>query len=185
VFLDLALGVRGEYSLNIDKIFVTSITMNEVQQDILNDFLEQAKPATIWKRVGAAVIDGFILLIVFVVLGNVFGEVYRSTTTAADGVSTSTGITLSSLGTVIYLCGWFLVMPFMEGRGGQTFGKKIIRIKVTRSSGDPTNIGISFLRHFFDFVDCFFFIGLIVAASNPEHKRIADAIASTRVVDIV
>jgi len=42
--------------------------MNETQQDILNDFIEQPKPATIGKRVGAAIIDGIILIIVFVVL---------------------------------------------------------------------------------------------------------------------
>lgn len=42
--------------------------MNETQQDILNDFIEQPKPATIGKRVGAAIIDGIILIIVFVVI---------------------------------------------------------------------------------------------------------------------
>jgi len=170
--------------------------MNEPQQDILDDFVEQAKPATIGKRVGAAIIDGFILLIVFVVIGNLFGEAYDTTTTTTVTTSTdqrtptttrevtrSKGFNLGALGSVLFMGGWFLVLPFMEGRGGQTFGKKALGIKVTRSSGDPTNIGISFLRHFFDFVDCILLIGIIVAASNPEHKRIADSIASTRVVD--
>ena len=170
--------------------------MNETQQDILNDFIEQPKPATIGKRVGAAIIDGIILIIVFVVLGNLFGEhIYKTTTSAAttssgDGTpnttretTTSSEIRLNTLGTVVYIGCWFLLLPFKEGRGGQTIGKKALGIKVARSSGGTVNIGISFLRHFFDFIDCFLFIGLIVAASNPQHKRIADNIADTYVVD--
>ena len=170
--------------------------MNETQQDILDDFVKQPKPANIGKRMGAAIIDGIILVIIFVILGNLFGEhIYKTTTStvtssSVDGqpnttreITTSSEIRLNSLGTVIYLGCWFLLLPFMEGRGGQTIGKKALRIKVIRLNGDPSNIGSSFLRHFFDIVDCFFLIGLIVAANNPQHKRIADNIAGTYVVD--
>lgn len=172
--------------------------MSEVQQDILDDFIKQPKPATIGKRVGAAVIDGFILLIVFVVIGNLFGEPFEKTTTttvttSSDGskpettreVTTSRGFNLGTLGTFIYMGCWFLLLPAMEGTRGQTIGKRALRIKVIRLNGEPSNIGSSFLRHFFDFVDCIFLAGLIVASSNPLHKRIADNIAGTRVVDAV
>jgi len=170
--------------------------MNETQQDILNDFVEQPKPANIGKRMGAAIIDGIILIIFFVVLGNLFGEhIYKTTTSTVttssdDGTpkithetTTSSEIRLNSLGTVIYIGFWFLLLPFKEGRGGQTIGKRALRIRVIRMNGEPSNIGSSFLRHFFDFVDCFFLIGLIVASNNPLHKRIADNIAGTYVVD--
>jgi len=184
--------------VKIVKIFVTSMTMNEVQQDILNDFNQQPKPATIGKRVGAAIIDGIILLVVFVVIGNLFGERFDKTTTttvttSSNGstpettreVSTSTGFNLGTLGSLIYMGCWFLLLPFMEGTSGQTIGKKALGIKVIRVNGDSSNVGTSFLRHFFDFVDCIFLIGLIVASSNPQHKRIADNIAGTCVVDKV
>jgi len=170
--------------------------MNETQQDLLNDFIEQPKPANIGKRVGAAIIDFIILSLVFVIIGNFFGEHVDTTTTttvtsSSDGsrpettreTTTSTGYNLGTVGTLIYIGCWFLLMPFMEGRGGQTIGKKVLRIKVLRLNGATSDIGSSFLRHFFDFLDCFLLIGLIVAASNPLHKRIADNIAGTYVVD--
>jgi len=170
--------------------------MNEAQQDILDDFIERPKPARIGKRVVAAIIDGIILIIVFVVLGNLFGEhIYKTTTSTVttssdDGtskitheVTASSEIRLNTLGTVVYIGCWFLLLPFKEGRGGQTIGKRALRIQVIRVNGEPSNIGSSFLRHFFDFVDCFFLIGLIVASNNALHKRIADNIAGTYVVD--
>ncbi|HVU58825.1 MAG TPA: RDD family protein [Puia sp.] len=170
--------------------------MNEIQQDILNDFIEPAKPANIGKRIGAAIIDGILLCIIFVIVGNLFGEPYKTTTTSTvttssdqgsptttREITTSRGYNLGTTGTLIYLCGWFLLLPVIEGQGGQTIGKKALGIKVIRQNGEPVNIGISFVRHFFDFIDCFFLIGLIVASSNPLHKRIADNIAGTYVVE--
>jgi uncharacterized RDD family membrane protein YckC len=149
------------------------------QQDILDDFIDRPRPASIGKRMVAAIIDGIILLIVFVVTGNLFGEHIYETTDS----SVSAEIHLNALGTFVYIGCWFLLLSVMEGRGGQTIGKKALRIKVIQVNGATSNIGSSFLRHFFDFVDCFFLIGLIVASNNPLHKRIADNIAGTCVVD--
>jgi uncharacterized RDD family membrane protein YckC len=171
--------------------------MPEIQQDILDDFVEQSKPATIGKRIGAALIDAVILIILFVIIGNTMGERYTTTTTTTtatssvdqDGpattseVTTASGFKLGTMGTLVYMVCWFLLMPLMEGRGGQTIGKKALRIRVIRMNGDPTNVGISFSRHFFDFIDCFFLIGIIVASNNSRHRRVADNIAGTYVVD--
>ena len=170
--------------------------MNQPQSDILDDFIAQPQAAKIGKRIGAAIIDGVILIIVWVVLGNLFGEqIYKTTTStittnSEDGtphttreITHSSEIRLNPLGTAVYIGCWFLLMPFMEGTRGQTIGKKALRLKVIRLNGDPTTIGTSFVRHLVDFIDCFFFIGLVIAASNPQHKRIADNLAGTFVVD--
>ena len=170
--------------------------MNESQQDLLNDFVEQAKPANIGKRIGAAVIDGIILMVIFIIIGTFWGERTHETTTSTvttttEGgaprttreVTTSTSIELSGIGDLIYLGCWFLVMAVLEGRTGQTIGKMALRVRVIRLNGEPTNIGASFLRHLFDIVDCMFLIGLIIAANNPQHKRIGDMVAGTYVVD--
>jgi len=170
--------------------------MNETQQDILNDFIEQPTPATVGKRVGAAIVDGIILTVIFIVVSIFWGERYHVVTTSTvntttEGgtpqtnreVTTSVGIRLNGTGDVIFLACWYFTMVFLEGKYGQTIGKRVLRISVIRVNGDPTYIGISFLRHLFDIVDCIFLIGLIVAASNPQHRRIGDLVAGTYVVD--
>jgi uncharacterized RDD family membrane protein YckC len=59
----------------------------------------------------------------------------------------------------------------------------ILRIKVIRQNGGPASVGTSFVRHLFDCIDCFFLIGIIIAATNAKRARIGDLVAKTYVVD--
>jgi len=172
--------------------------MSEVPQDILNDFLEQPKATTIRKRIVASILDGLILMVVFIIMGNLFGERYEETTTktttiaspagqvdrnTTTEVTTSSGFHLEGWPALAFMACWFFLMPFREGTSGQTIGKRVLGIKVVRSNGDPVNVGISFIRHLFDIVDCFLLIGLIIASLNPQCKRIGDLIAGTYVAE--
>jgi len=165
--------------------------MNDARKDILDDFIEQPKPTTIGKRVAAAIIDGLILTVILIVMFNLFGERYETTTTITSSsdqgsttneVTTSSGWQLEGWPTLAFMVCWFFLVPFNEGRSGQTIGKKIVGIKVICSNGDPVSISRSFFRHLFDGVDCFFLIGLIIAWLNLG-KRIGDLVAGTYVVD--
>ncbi len=164
----------------------------ETPEDILSDIVQPPPVASIGKRIAAALIDGAILVVIFIILGNSFGERYSTTTTTTSttsessvttqGVTTSTGFHLTGLPAVVFMIGWFFLMPFSEGRTGQTLGKRALGIRILKQNGDPANIGLSFLRHLFDGIDCFFLIGLIIAITNKERRRIGDLVAGTYVV---
>lgn len=161
--------------------------------DILSDIVQPPPRASIGKRIGAALIDGAILLVILIIMGNLFGERYSTTTSTTTttsatsmtthDVTTSTGFHLTGIPALVYMIGWFFLIPFSEGRTGQTLGKRALGIRVLKQNGEPVTIGLSFVRHLFDGVDCFFLIGLIIASTNNERKRIGDLVAGTYVVE--
>ena len=110
----------------------------DIQTDILSDIVQPPPVASIGKRIAAALIDGAVLLGIFIAL-----------------------------------------IPFSEGHTGQTLGKRALGIRVLKQNGDPANVGLSFVRHLFDGIDCFFLIGLIIASTNKERRRIGDLVAGT------
>ena len=147
--------------------------------DILDDTLLQPKLAQKRLRVAAAIIDFFINTIVTTIISLPFGV---ATFFMQNGTDFNAGYSLSTLPTLLSILIWFLQFPLMEGITGQTIGKKLIRIKVVKEDYAPTTVGISFVRHFFDGIDCFFLIGLIIASLNKKNQRIGDLVARTLVV---
>jgi uncharacterized RDD family membrane protein YckC len=171
--------------------------MSDVQQSILNDLILPPPPANIGKRIAASLIDAGILVIIFIVIGKLFGDPYEKTTvtttvssstssvpgTTNRVVETSSGYQLTGWSALAFMSCWFFVIPFMEGMTGGTIGKKLLRIKVIRQDGRPSTVGTSFVRHLFDCIDCFFLLGLIVALTNVNRGRVGDLVAHTYVVD--
>jgi len=155
--------------------------MNDPNQTIFADLVLPAPPTSIGKRIGAAVIDGILLVAIFLVLNKFFGDHVR--TINYDGTTTSNEYRLQGWPALAYMLFWFLLMPLMEGTTGQTVGKRLSGIKAVRENGDPPGIGLSLVRHLFDCIDCIFIVGIIVAATNPKRKRIGDLVAGTYVVD--
>jgi len=170
--------------------------MSDVQESILHDLILPPPPASIGKRIAASLIDAVILVLIFIVMGRLFGDPYEKTTvttvsTSADSVpgttnrtvETSSGYQLTGWPAFGFMICWFFVIPFMEGTTGGTIGKKALRIKVIRQDGQPSTVGTSFVRHLFDCIDCFFLLGLIVALTNANKVRVGDLVAHTYVVD--
>src|ERR1700744_3006960 len=135
--------------------------MDTATPNLLDDLIEQQppKPASIGKRMAAAIIDGLILIVIFIVMGNLFGDRYTetstttysgNTTTTHSEVVTTSGFHLSGWPGFVVWVAFFFLIPFLEGRSGQTLGKRAMRIRVLRTDGRPTNVGWSFLRHIFD-----------------------------------
>jgi uncharacterized RDD family membrane protein YckC len=171
--------------------------MSDVQESILHDLILPPPPASIGKRIAASLIDAMILVIIFIVIGKLFGDPYEKTTvtttvssstssvpgTTDRVVETSSGYQLTGWPSLGFMICWFFVIPFMEGKTGGTVGKKLLRIKVIRQDGQPSTVGTSFVRHLFDCIDCFFLLGLIVALTNVNRGRVGDLVAHTYVVD--
>lgn len=140
---------------------------------LTNDFI-QPQIASKRTRIGAALIDFFIIWVIAFILGIFWGEWY----TDNDGF----GVKLVGFGKVAFVVAWFIIFPLIEGLRGQTIGKRILGIEVIRENLKPTNVWTSFIRHIFDLIDLIFFVGLLVAALNNKKKRIGDFIAGTLVV---
>ena len=120
------------------------------------------------RRVAAAIID---LLIVGV------GAV--AILVAGDSLS---GDRQSALTAVIL--GWALYYFFAtESGGGQTLGKKVMKLRVVRADGRPAGMGEIAVRTVLRVVDNYL-VGLIVMLATGERRqRIGDLAAGTIVVD--
>ena len=147
--------------------------------DILDETLLQPQLAQKRLRVAAAIIDFFINTAVTAIISLPFGI---ETFFTQNGTDFNAGYSLSTLPALLSILIWFLQFPLMEGVTGQTIGKKLIRIKVVKDDYTPTTVGTSFVRHFFDGIDCIFLIGLIIASLNKKNQRIGDLVARTLVV---
>ena len=74
--------------------------------------------------------------------------------------------------------------PINESFTGQTFGKKVVGLKVVSKENNKDISGLqAFVRFGFGFFDCLF-IGLLVASINKNKQRIGDLVANTIVIDL-
>ena len=144
------------------------------QEDILSDIYEEPRTAGIGSRIGAVLVDSIILSGIDYVISLIWGQDLR--TVGSYGFSLSGFPALLSIGI------WVLLIPVLEGKTGQTLGKRVLNIKVIKDGSYSSTIASSVVRHLFDFIDCIFLIGLIVAVTNEKRKRIGDLVAGTRVV---
>jgi uncharacterized RDD family membrane protein YckC len=144
-------------------------------EDLLSDVYVEPKLASIGSRLGAAIVDFVILVIVGVGFGSLWGEHYSS--------PEASGFRLTGLPALAYFAICFLLLPVQEGVGGKTIGMRIMGIRVKRKDLSDAGVGNSIVRHLFDIVDCFCLVGIIVAASNPQRQRVGDIVAGTLVVE--
>lgn len=142
--------------------------------DSLTAFENPEKIALKRLRIAAATLDFTLLAAIGLVLGFFWGERVQD----SEGV----GLRLKGWPAFIWFLTWLILVQIKEGTSGQTFGKKFIKIKVVKKNLNPTNIGTSLLRHLFDGIDCFLFMGLLVAGLNKRKQRIGDLLAGTLVV---
>lgn len=85
---------------------------------------------------------------------------------------------------VLFLFGIGL-WPINEIFTGQTFGKKIVGLRVmNKSNNRDINGKQAFLRFVFGFFDIPLFLGLFVASTNKFNQRIGDLVADTIVIDL-
>ncbi len=123
-------------------------------------------------RVLAFIIDFFVFWLIGMVLGMFFG------TPNDEGF----GFNLNGLPALVMFLFGFFIWPISEGLFGQTIGKKLMKIEVVSNSNARVSMGQTFVRFFFGFIDYIFLIGLIIASTDKNNRRIGDMVAKTLVV---
>lgn len=133
-------------------------------------------------RLGAALLDGLIMLAIYLplVVAAVMSESARTRGAGDDGtpVFIVAGFVLMLVGLVVWA--WFTIL--YVSRNGQTIAKKILGIKVVRSDGAPISLGrIFWLRNvlnsliglvpFYGIVEVLFIFG---ESRQCLHDKIAD-----------
>jgi uncharacterized RDD family membrane protein YckC len=142
------------------------------------DFTPATKAPTqvLGRRTVAIIIDGFVLLAIYIVIAAVLGDVETD-----DGFQASTG----TGGTFLFLLIGFLYFCLLEGGPGRTVGKVIMGIRVQMADGSPSEYGPAAIRTLMRLVDglFFYFVGWIAAlASGPRRQRLGDMLGKTSVV---
>jgi uncharacterized RDD family membrane protein YckC len=146
-------------------------------------------PATVHDRVLAGFVDLGVLVLVFVVVGVLFGGAYTQTTTtrASSGVhetAATSGVSLTGgrFGLFVVLC---LVYYFAcEMYSGQTIGKRAMGLRVVDIDGGQLTARAVFIRtvgRIVDVLPLLYLLGVLVLASSKRHQRIGDRLARTTV----
>lgn len=137
--------------------------------------------ATLWERLIASLIDGIIVLAMYLLLSLLVISAGESDLIDADQ-------------------GWYLFLGLMPVAGfllynflseilnnGQSWGKKAMGIKVIRLDGKEAGLSDSLLRSVFYIVDGLLTLGIlgsILIASTAKKQRLGDMTANTTVIKL-
>lgn len=127
-------------------------------------------PAGFWVRTLAYSLDWLIRIAVIFMLSVALGR-------------SGLGQALSLI--AYFLLEWFYPVIFEVWRGGQTIGKKALRLKVIHDDGTPITFASSLIRNLLRVVDMlpmFYVTGIVASVCNREFKRVGDLAAGTMVV---
>lgn len=137
--------------------------------------------ATLWERLIAALIDGIIVLAMYLLLTLLIvsaGE--RNLIETDQGWMLFIGL--------LPIAGFMLYNFLLEILGnGQTWGKKAMGIKVIRLDGKEAGLSDSLLRAVFYIVDGLLTLGIlgsIMIASTAKKQRLGDMTANTTVIKL-
>ncbi|MGW7540680.1 RDD family protein [Streptomyces sp. NPDC054770] len=118
------------------------------------------------QRFGGTIVDGLVFLVPYIIV--IVGR--NNAAIRAIGV-------LAILGVAI----WQLIM---EGRTGQTVGKKALGIRLVKeATGQPIGVGMAFVRriaHFLDSLACY--LGWLWPAWDAKRQTFADKVCGTIVI---
>jgi uncharacterized RDD family membrane protein YckC len=135
----------------------------------------------IGRRVVATVVDLLLLGIVAGLL-SAPGTLINN---LGDGDGNAVGALLSFAGALaagVVFFGYFIIL---EGRSGQTIGKRLAGVRVIRESdGLPPGIGPAALRTLLRIVDSIgsYFVAFVVVLISDKNQRLGDMVAKTLVV---
>lgn len=143
--------------------------------------------ATIGRRFGALLLDGLIvnLPLSAIVFGIFFALGTFTPNDPANPVNPLLFFTMEGvliLGTMVV---WIVYEGLMLAQGGQTVGKKALRIRVVSAEGGPLSRGQAFgraaMRKVFELVPC---LGLVdyLTAFGEQRTCLHDMVARTRVI---
>jgi uncharacterized RDD family membrane protein YckC len=133
-------------------------------------------------RFGAYVLDIIILIIPYLVIVIVMG----STLTSSSETSSLVAIGLTSLLTILFFFGYFIICEMLWS--GHTVGKRALGIRVVSRAGLPLTFSASLLRNIARLVDmlpvipCPYLVGAIAIFASSKNQRLGDMMAGTLVI---
>lgn len=132
----------------------------------------------IGRRIGAAVIDFAIAILLLFLVGALFGD-----TNTKD---TSISARLGPLDTLAYFVLLFVYFTATEAVWGATVGKRVLGLRVVAADGSRPSSAAILIRNVVRFVDWLpglYIVGaVLVFTSGPPRRRLGDRAAKTRVV---
>jgi uncharacterized RDD family membrane protein YckC len=135
------------------------------------------------KRVGAAVIDLVILTVWIIAFSLVFGD-----TKAGSDESEGFSINLSGLPFLVCFLSCYVYYFALEAFwNGQTVGKKLLKLRVVSTNGQPLSTGQVLIRTLLRFVDglpIFYLVGFVAINASKDKQRLGDMAAGTNVVSV-
>jgi uncharacterized RDD family membrane protein YckC len=132
----------------------------------------------IGRRVAAALIDGIVVLLLFVLVGLVTGDAETSGSSASVELEGAEAVVWGLLGFGYYFA--------TEARWGQTLGKRLRGVRVARLDGSPADTGPVAIRTLLRIIDVLPFLYLIgftvMVTAGKGRQRLGDMAAGTAVV---
>ena len=130
------------------------------------------------RRIGAAVIDFLIAILLLFLVGAIFGD--------SEAKDTSISAQLGPLDTLLFLALLFGYFWGTEAAWGATVGKRVLGLRVIAADGTAPSSGAIIIRNIVRFVDWLpglYIIGAIaVFAGGQPRRRLGDRAAKTLVV---
>jgi uncharacterized RDD family membrane protein YckC len=124
-------------------------------------------PDLLWRRVGAAIIDIAIVVVLAIVAGLVLGEV-------------------AGLVALVVLAYELAAWVWWQGRTGASPGKQMVGLRVVDATGQPCGTGKAAVRWVAWLVDgfpyCLPVVGFVMIFTNADQRRLGDRWAGTWVV---
>lgn len=157
---------------------MSQLTINTTQNVNIN-----FSAASVGERIGAFFIDTLIIIAYLIIVGYLIFDLlgFGSFVREMDVWSQGAIITIFGLPVFFYT---LVQEVFFEG---QTFGKKILKIKVVKIDGYQASLGDYFIRWLFRLVDVWLFwgiVGLITMVVNKKVQRLGDISAGTAVITL-
>jgi uncharacterized RDD family membrane protein YckC len=147
----------------------------EITIETLSTPALQIKPASLQKRMRAAIVDTLIIGVAWMIM---------SITSGANSVHFVTLLTSWSLAELVFLAtGYYFVL---EGLFAQTVGKLLLRLIVLEKNGDSCSFSASFKRNILraiDWLPSLYIVGLIAATTSADRQTIGDRFANTIVTN--
>jgi uncharacterized RDD family membrane protein YckC len=132
----------------------------------------------IGRRIGAAVIDFVIAILLLFVVGALFGD--------ASAKDSAVSAHLGPLDTLLYLALLFAYFAATEATWGATIGKRVLGLHVIAADGAKPSTAAILIRNLVRFVDWIpglYIVGAVtVFATGTRRLRLGDMAAKTRVV---
>jgi uncharacterized RDD family membrane protein YckC len=140
-----------------------------------------ANEATFGQRLVAIIIDHIILFIIAMVIAIPIGI---QASFFSFGIPNPAFWTSMAIYSAVNFIIWIVYFTYLEGKSGETIGKRAMGIKVVSEKG-KMDYGKSFIRNILriiDFLPVVYILGFIVAVASKNNQRIGDLAARTMVV---